>query len=248
MKPLLDQLAKTLTELDDHGVPMLTYGEDIDDAIKAVADKIDSLKVEKYAHIPARFFAIKLLEHDTAAMRIEDFKPAMDEVEKQIAHLWEKHAIEADTFMADRRYAMLSGACRDAISMTHERRREISDKIDAVMTNKYLGLPLFFVIIYLTFWFTFTLADPLMGIIEDDIFGNLNAAVKAAWNPETLPFLRSLLTDGVISGVGGVLVFLPNILFLFFAIAILEDSGYMSRAAFVMDGIMRKFGLQRRGA
>ncbi len=246
VKPLLDQLAKTLTELDDHGMPMLTYGEDIDDAIKAVADKIDSLKVEKYAHIPARFFAIKLLEHDTAAMRIEEFKPAMDEVEAQIAHLWDKHAIEADTFMADRRYAMLAGACRDSISMTQERRREISDKIDAVMTNKYLGLPLFFLIIYLTFWFTFTLADPLMGIIEDDIFGSLNDAVKAAWNPETLPFLRSLLTDGVISGVGGVLVFLPNILFLFFAIAILEDSGYMARAAFVMDGIMRKFGLQGR--
>ena len=246
VKPLLDQLAKTLTELEDHGVPMLTYGEDIDDAIKAVADKIDSLKVEKYAHIPARFFAIKLLEHDTAAMRIDEFKPAMDEVEAQIAHLWDKHAIEADTFMADRRYAMLAGACRDSISMTQERRREISDKIDAVMTNKYLGLPLFFLIIYLTFWFTFTLADPLMGIIEDDIFGSLNDAVKAAWNPETLPFLRSLLTDGVISGVGGVLVFLPNILFLFFAIAILEDSGYMARAAFVMDGIMRKFGLQGR--
>ena len=246
VRPLLELLAKTLDKLEDHGVPMLTYGADIDDAINAVAAKIDALNVVRYAHVPSRFFAIKLLEHDTAAMRIEDFKPVMTEVEAQIAHLWDKHAIDADTFMADRRYAMLAGACRDAISMTHERRREISDKIDAVMTNKYLGLPLFFVIIYLTFWFTFTLADPLMGIIEDDIFGNLNDAVKAAWNPETLPFLRSLITDGVISGVGGVLVFLPNILFLFFAIAILEDSGYMARAAFVMDGIMRKFGLQGR--
>ena len=246
VRPLLELLAKTLDSLEDHGVPMLTYGQDIDDAIKAVSDKIDALHVVRYEHVPSRFFAIKLLEHDTAAMRIEDFKPVMSEVEAQIAHLWDKHAIDADTFMADRRYAMLAGACRDAISMTHERRREISDKIDAVMTNKYLGLPLFFVIIYLTFWFTFTLADPLMGVIEDDIFGNLNDAVKAAWNPETLPFLRSLLTDGVISGVGGVLVFLPNILFLVFAIAILEDSGYMARAAFVMDGIMRKFGLQGR--
>ena len=246
VRPLLELLAKTLDSLEDHGVPMLTYGQDIDDAINAVSAKIDALNVARYAHVPSRFFAIKLLEHDTAAMRIEDFKSVMPEVEAQIAHLWDKHAIDADTFMADRRYAMRAGACRDAISMTHERRREISDKIDAVMTNKYLGLPLFFVIIYLTFWFTFTLADPLMGIIEDDIFGNLNDAVKAAWNPETLPFLRSLITDGVISGVGGVLVFLPNILFLFFAIAILEDSGYMSRAAFVMDGVMRRFGLQGR--
>ena len=243
VRPLLEQLAKTLQELDEHGVPMLSYGADIDDAIDEVAKKIDSLHVEKYAHIPARFFAIKLLEHDTAAMRIKEFQSAQATVEEQIAHLWQKHAIEADTFMADRRYAMLAGACRDAITMTQERRREISDKIDMVMTNKYLGLPLFFLIILLTFWFTFTCAQPLMNGMES-LFNFLNEFIKSKWPETSLPVLRSLLTDGVISGVGGVLVFLPNIMFLFFAIAILEDSGYMSRAAFVMDGVMRKFGLQ----
>ena len=245
VRPLLARLADTLTKLEDHGVPMLSYGADIDDAIGAVADRIDALKVEQYAHIPARFFAIKLLEHDTAAMRIKAFQPVADEVEAQIRHLWEKHAIDADTFMADRRYAMLAGACRDTISMTHEKRREISDRIDTVMTNRFLGLPLFFLIIYLTFWFTFVCAEPVMGWIED-FFGWLGASVQSVWDPETLPYLRSMLTDGVIGGVGGVLVFLPNILFLFFAIAILEDSGYMSRAAFVMDGVMRRFGLQGR--
>ena len=245
VRPLLSKLAETLSKLEDHGVPMLTYGEDIDDAIKAVADKIDALNVEKYKHIPARFFAIKLLEHDTAAMRIPEFKAVHEEVEVQIKHLWDKHAIEADTFMADRRYAMLAGACRDAISMTQEKRREISDKIDAVMTNKFLGLPLFLLIIYATFWFTFTLADPFMGYIED-FFAWLGDTVKAVWSEDTLPYFRDLVTDGIIGGVGGVIVFLPNILFLFFAIAILEDSGYMARAAFVMDGIMRKFGLQGR--
>ena len=245
VRPLLSKLAETLPQLENHGVPMLTYGEDIDDAIKAVADRIDALDVEKYKHIPARFFAIKLLEHDTAAMRIPEFKAAHDEVEAQIKHLWDKHAIEADTFMADRRYAMLAGACRDAISMTQEKRREISDKIDAVMTNKFLGLPLFLLIIYATFWFTFTLADPFMGYIED-FFAWLGDTVKAVWSEDALPYLRDLVTDGIIGGVGGVIVFLPTILFLFFAIAILEDSGYMARAAFVMDGIMRKFGLQGR--
>lgn len=245
VRPLLSKLAETLPQLENHGVPMLTYGEDIDDAIKAVADKIDALNVEKYKHIPARFFAIKLLEHDTAAMRIPEFKAVHEEVEVQIKHLWDKHAIEADTFMADRRYAMLAGACRDAISMTQEKRREISDKIDAVMTNKFLGLPLFLLIIYATFWFTFTLADPFMGYIED-FFAWLGDTVKAVWSEDALPYLRDLVTDGIIGGVGGVIVFLPNILFLFFAIAILEDSGYMARAAFVMDGIMRKFGLQGR--
>ena len=245
VRPLLRQLAKTLNELEDHGVPMLTYGSDIDDAIQSVSEKIDALKVEKYKHIPARFFAIKLLEHDAGVMRLKEFKPVWDEVEKQIQHLRERHAIEADTFMADCRYAMLAGACRDTISLTHEKRREISDKIDAVMTNKILGLPLFFLIIYITFWFTFTCAEPLMGFIEQ-FFEWLAAKVEEIWDPNTLPYLRSMLSDGVIKGVGGVIVFLPNILFLFFAIAILEDSGYMARAAFVMDGIMRRFGLQGR--
>ena len=242
---LLETLEKTLSHLEDHGVPMLTYGSDFDDAISAVANKIDELKIARFAHIPARFFAIKLLEHDTAVMKITEFKSVYEEVEKQILHLRTKHAIDADTFMADRRYAMLSGACRGAISITGEKRREISDKIDMVMTNKFLGLPLFILIMYATFYFTFICADPLMGYIEE-FFGFLGNTVKELWKEDTLPYLRSLVTDGIIGGVGGVIVFLPNILFLFFAIAILEDSGYMARAAFVMDGLMRKFGLQGR--
>ena len=242
---LRNRLSETLATLEDHGVPMLTYGADIDDAINAVAEKIDSLNIEKYRHVPSRFFAIKLLEHDTAAMRLEEFKSVNSTVEEQITHLWDKHAINADTFMADRRYAMLAGACRDTISMTQERRREISDKIDLVMTNRFLGLPIFLLIMYATFWFTFTCAEPLMECIET-LFGLLKEGVSSLWSPGQLPFFRSMVIDGIISGVGGVIVFLPNILFLFFAIAILEDSGYMSRAAFIMDGIMRTFGLQGR--
>ena len=243
VKPLLAKLADTLDKLEEHGMPMLTYGKDIDDAIFAVAGKIDELNAEKYRHIPARFFAIKLLEHDTAAMRLEEFKSVHAALEEEILHLRKKHAIEADTFMADRRYAMLAGACSNSITMTHERRREISDKIDAVMTNKYFGLPIFLLIMYVTFYFTFVAAEPLMGWIEN-FFGWMGDGIKNLWPAEKYSYLRHFVTDGLIGGVGGVLVFLPNILFLFFAIAILEDSGYMARAAFVMDGIMRKFGLQ----
>ena len=245
VRKLLEQLAVTLNELDEHGVPMLTYGNDIDDAINSVAAEIDVLGVAKFSHIPSRFFAIKLLEHDNSAMRIEEFKCVHAKVEEEIVHLWEKHAINADTFMADRRYAMLAGACRDAISINEAKRREISDKIDTVMTSRFLGFPIFLLIMYLTFYFTFTCAEPFMGYIEE-FFSFLSDTVKHLWSADHLPFLRSLVTDGIIGGVGGVLVFLPNILFLFFAIALLEDSGYMSRAAFVMDGVMRKFGLQGR--
>ena len=243
--PLLDKLAQTLNELEQHGVPMLSYNSDIDEAIETVAGEIDALNIEKYAHVPSRFFAIKLLEHDKAVYNLNIFNSVYDTVEEQIKHLRTKHAIEADTFMADCRYAMLAGACRKTITMTLEKRREISDKIDMIMTNKFLGLPLFLLIIYITFWFTFTCAEPLMGYIEQ-FFGWLSGVIKSFWPSETLPYIRSLITDGIIGGVGGVIVFLPNILFLFFAIAILEDSGYMARAAFVMDGIMRRFGLQGR--
>ena len=163
VQQLKDKMVETLTKLDAHGVPMLSYGADFDDAINAVAEKIDALKIEKYSHIPSRFFAIKLLEKDSSAMKIETMKPVWEEVDAQILHLKNKHAIEADTFMADRRYAMLSGACHNAISFSREKRREISDKIDKVITNKFLGFPLFLAIMYATFWFTFICADPLMG-------------------------------------------------------------------------------------
>ena len=243
VQSLKDKIAEALAKLDEHGMPMLSYGADFDDAINAVAEKIDALGIEKYSHIPSRFFAIKLLEKDSSAMKIEAMKPVWEEVAVQILHLKNKHDIVADTFMADRRYAMLSGACCDAISFSREKRREISDKIDKVLTNKFLGFPLFLAIMYATFYFTFICADPLMGYIGD-FFGWFGEFIGRFWNPETLPFIRSMVIDGIIAGVGGVIVFLPNILFLFFAIAILEESGYMSRAAFVMDGVMRKFGLQ----
>lgn len=244
VKPLIEKLILTLKNLANHGTPMLSYGKDIDDSISEVARAIDSLGAKEYSHIPSRFYAIKLLENDASVMKISEFKKVHNVAFAQVRHLSEIHAIDdTSTFMADKRYAMISGACRNAVSITGERRREISDKIDAVMTNKFFGLPLFFLIIYATFWFTFTLADPLMGYIEE-AFAFLSDSVKSFWNPDSLPYLRALLTDGVIGGVGGVLVFLPNILFLFFAIAILEESGYMARAAFVMDGLMRRFGLQ----
>ena len=243
VKALKDKLLDALAGLDDHGVPMLSYGKDFDEAIQEVANKIDSLNIAEYQHIPSRFFAIKLMEKDSCVMQIKAFQPAWDEVEKQIRHLREMHAIEADTFMADRRYAMLAGACRDTISSTREKRREISDKIDLVMTNKFLGFPLFLAIMYGAFWFTFVCAAPFMGYIEE-FFSWLGNLIGSWWNPVHLPYLRSLIIDGIIAGVGGVIVFMPNILFLFFVIAILEESGYMSRAAFVMDGVMRRFGLQ----
>ena len=240
---LKDALAESLLHLEDHDVPKLTYGADVDDAIHELEEWIEPAMTDRIRHIPARFFAIKLLEKDTCVMRMPEFQGLDAIIDAQIAHLYARHAITAETFMADCRYAMISGACRDAISFTQERRREISDKIDAVVTNQWVGLPLFFAVMYLMFWFTFTCAAPMTDGI-DWLFGWIQGLIERFWSPDVQPVLRSLLIDGVIHGVGGVVVFLPNILFLFLAIAFLEDTGYMARAAFVMDGIMRKFDLQ----
>jgi len=240
---LKNALAESLLHLEDHDVPKLTYGADVDDAIHELEEWIEPAMTDRIRHIPARFFAIKLLEKDTCVMRLPEFQGLDAIIDAQITHLYARHAITAETFMADCRYAMISGACRDAISFTQERRREISDKIDAVVTNQWIGLPLFFVVMYLMFWFTFTCAAPMTDGIEW-LFAWIQGLIERFWSPDVQPVLRSLLIDGVIHGVGGVVVFLPNILFLFLAIAFLEDTGYMARAAFVMDGIMRKFDLQ----
>jgi ferrous iron transport protein B len=123
-----------------------------------------------------------------------------------------------------------------------ESRHSWSDRIDTVVTNRLLGLPIFLGLMYLVFKVTFTVGDPLMGWIETGV-GWLGEAVAGFWPAGAESALESLLVDGVIGGVGGVLVFLPNILLLFLAIALLEDSGYMARAAFVMDRLMHKIGL-----
>jgi len=121
--------------------------------------------------------------------------------------------------------------------------RSWTDRLDRVLLNRYLGIPVFLVMMYLVFTFTFALGEPLMGIMEQ-LFGRLGSFVNDLWPQGSESILRDLLVQGVIGGVGGVLIFLPNIILLFLAIAILEDSGYMARVAFIMDEIMRKVGLQ----
>ena len=105
--------------------------------------------------------------------------------------------------------------------------------------HKVFGIPLFLVLMYVVFYLTFTIGDPFMGWIEE-AFGWLGDFVTLWWAPGSESALKSLLVDGIIAGVGGVVVFLPNIIFLFLAIAILEATGYMARVAFIMDRLARQ--------
>lgn len=222
--------------------PHFCFNKHIDAAIKAITDQMEAKPLKDYSHIPARFFVIKLLEKDLSAWSMPELQEFLPEVEKQLQVLQNKHSLTSETFMADCRYALISGACRHCITASRERRWEISDKIDTVLTNKIVGLPIFLLIMYLTFWLTFRCAEPLMGAVEFAI-ERFAALLANAWPAGKMLFLKSMLIDGIISGVGAVIEFLPNILLLFLAISFLEDSGYMARAAFVTDGIMRRFGL-----
>jgi ferrous iron transport protein B len=144
--------------------------------------------------------------------------------------------------LADRRYGFISGACAEVLRRPPGHQRSSSDRIDAVITHPYLGLPIFAFMMYLVFQLTFWLGNPLV-----DLLGGWKEAlaqwVRAALDGPSTQLLRGLLADGIIEGVGAVVSFVPLILLLYLAIAVLEDSGYMSRAAFVLDRLMHRIGL-----
>jgi len=161
--------------------------------------------------------------------------------EKSLAHLKSVYGDDAETVIADARYGFISGLLKDALKKPPIERVNLSDKIDKFVINRWLGIPLFLALMYGAFQFVFTLSAPFMGWI-DQFFGWIGG-YAAGVSPE---WLGSLLADGIIGGLGSVLIFIPPIFLLFIAIAILEDCGYMARAAFVMDRLMHKIGLHGR--
>ncbi len=237
---LLDAVIATYEDMKAANPAIVRYGNDIEEAIREISSVLyeEHRLTSKQAH----WVAIKLLESDRD---IE--KQFMDEklasvVNRLTSTLEMKLEEPIQTAIASHRYGMISGACTQAVRSTIERRHSVSDAIDMVATNRFLGIPIFLGLMYLVFWLTFTVGAPLMDWLDAG-FGWLGEFVSGWWAPGSESALKSLLVDGIIGGVGGVLIFLPNILLLFLAIAFLEDSGYMARAAFIMDRLMHKIGL-----
>jgi ferrous iron transport protein B len=186
----------------------------------------------------ARWRAVRLLE--TLDEEAGELPEGVEEAAERVAARLDGQPAMA---LIEDRYGFISGVCMKAIRSTVEKRHTLSDHIDSVVTSRLLGIPIFLGLMYLVFWTTFSLGSPMMGWLETG-FEWMGGAAASLWPAGVESLLKSLLVDGVIGGVGGVLVFLPNILLLFLAIAILEDSGYMARAAFLMDRLMRRIGLQ----
>lgn len=206
---------------------ILQYPEEIE-------NKIAKLEVMMQAHYPThssvRWHAIKLLEDDE---EVKNEHPI--QVSNVVDKSYEKEIIGC-------KYAYIESIVKEVL-FHKSRKAATTDKADRLLTHEWLGLPVFLCIMGLVFFLTFTIGDALKGVFESalELFsgwaGELLAGIGAA------DWLVSLIVDGIITGVGGILTFLPNIFILFLALAILEDSGYMSRVAYVMDSIMGKVGL-----
>jgi len=221
----------------------INYGNDLENSIKKIIDILDNSPVKSKLNL--KWVALKLLENDTEVINeILEYFPKESElfsvINKERKRIESKYNDTIETIIAEKRYGFISGACTETVFSSVEKRHNISDKIDMFLTNRILGIPIFLALMYLVFWLTFNVgAIPMEWI--DNFFGFVSDKINSIWHTETV--LKSLVIDGIIGGVGSVVIFLPNIIILFLAIGILEYTGYMARAAFVVDKFMHKIGL-----
>lgn len=237
VKNILDEAIKA-AQVPEIKYPVITYDKVIEKYVNSVEELIKqhSTNIENYN---TRWLAVKLLEGDKYVMQVVPSPIVAEEVKRAEIDINKMLGDSPETAIASARYGFISGACQECVTTTVEARHNMSDAIDSVLVNRVLGIPIFLGLMYLVFQLTFTLGDPFMGWIEQ-FFEFLGDKASALISHD---LLRSLIVDGIIGGVGGVIVFLPNIIFLFIAIAILEASGYMARVAFIMDKVMHKIGL-----
>ena len=221
----------------------INHGSELEksiDRIKLILQRDADLR----ARYSTRYLAIKALEDDSEVLKTvgasavgDEALAACDEEQKRIERILGNNSESA---IVDAKYAFIQGALTETYKRAESAPKlTITDKIDAVVTNKWLAFPIFIAILYLIFTATFTLGQYPMNWIDWLVgkFVDLVASVMVeGW-------LKDLLVDGIIAGVGSVLVFLPNILILYFFISIMEDSGYMARTAFIVDKLMHHLGL-----
>ncbi len=224
----------------------IRYGNEIEDHLTKMEEFIKkTIKLpEKYT---PKWIALKLLENDMEVIKLmktlDRGNEVLEKAEKNRKHLEGVFGEDVDTAIADARYGFIAGVVKESSSKICSDRFCFSERLDGIILNRVLGIPLFLAIMWLMFTITFEIGRPFVELIDMffSAMGESVAAFIAATNaPE---WLASLVSDGIIGGIGSVLVFLPNIVLLFLIIAFLEDSGYLARAAFIMDRLMHKIGL-----
>ena len=252
-------------ELVEHAMHIARYGERPGriDFCSSAADSPDGGALHRCIHgianliedhakaaaIPLRFAATKLVEGDALVIKALNLdQNELDAIEHIISQMEEESGSDRLCALADMRFTFIEDVCATCVVKPHEsREHKRSVAIDRVLTGRFTAIPMFILIMGLVFWLTFgVIGAALQGLLEQLVSMMIGAADAGLTAFGTNPVVRSLVVDGVLTGVGSVLSFLPIIVVLFLLLSILEDSGYMARVAFVMDKILRRFGLSGR--
>ena len=244
----IDRLFDTIIEVYERRHTAVRHvhvrlGNDLEEVLTEVKDRIKADK-SIHQHYSPRYLAIKLLEGDPEAEEAVRQSAGGDEIialrDKQLHEFERTHPDEdVSSIIAAEKYGFISGALAETLDTPTLNHADRTHVIDAVVTNRLFGFPFFLAVMFFVFWFTFTVGSYPQDWIQTGVDW------LAAMVNDNMPDgpLKDLLANGIIGGVGGVIVFLPNILILFFFISFMEDSGYMARAAFIMDRLMHKIGL-----
>jgi len=243
MDKLLEAIVDMARDKEKFNGKRISYGRELDEEIANISQVI-SKKASIPEKYPLHWLSLKLLENDSEIKRLLGVdgvnREVADALDASIRHLKRIYGDDPEELIIDGRYGYINGVYRETVRIsTTKDRLTISDRIDKVVCNRFLALPIFLLIMYIVFQAVYSWSSLPMDWISG-FFGWLGETIGGL-----LPagILKSLLIGGIIRGVGAVLVFLPQILTLFLFISFLEDTGYMARVAFIMDGIMAKFGL-----
>ncbi len=242
---LLDKIIEVYEDRDStYRHIHISYGNVIEPAINKIQDLIYKSGINELTHrVSSRFLAIKLLEKDRATeVALEmtaNFSEIMEATDAEISRIETTYKQDTESLIADAKYGFIAGALKETFTLNPVLQRKNSEVIDTIVTHKIWGIPIFIFLMWLTFYGTFKIGEYPMHWIEmlvDFISVKLSALL-----PEGM--LKDLFIQGIIGGVGGVIIFLPNILLLYLFISLMEDTGYMARAVFIMDKIMHRIGL-----
>ncbi len=251
MEALREQIHHAAEAPEFHTPPahVLQYDHELEKAVRRLTAALENLSdLEGYR---PRWLAVKLIEGDGQARRVVSRAPGGEAVltllQKVMHNLQRVYGEDVDIALADARYAFVRGLARQVLTLPQHPPRTLSDRIDQIVTHRWLGIPLFLFFMYLMFSLVQNVSAPFMDWIDAVVSGPITtwtlAGLLALHAP---PWLVSLVVDGAIAGVGSVLTFVPSLMVMFFALAFMEDSGYLARAAFVMDKAMAFLGLNGR--
>ncbi|MFY4821064.1 nucleoside recognition domain-containing protein, partial [Aliarcobacter butzleri] len=220
----------------------LIFSNPIETEIKSITQIFEDFNFE--TDLTYREVAIKLLQEDKKTFELLHSQPIwlklQDTLNNSFEHLYLHYQTKnIDDIFNDEKFAFVKGAITKTVHQKNKKDTTLTEKIDSLLIHKFFGLPIFFLLMWALFQLTFVLGNIPMDII-DSFFAQLIDQTKEILGDNQI---SSIIGDGIIAGVGAVVLFLPNIIILFFGIALLETTGYMSRVAYLLDGFFHKFGL-----